>query len=770
MQIIAIEILRDADFKLCHLTTENGGRFPSLRYKCVDGKSCHVREIKNDYVDAMTTMLTVIKYVALVCSPWVLPLFVKVAKKKRFAVIGPHLWTRLDETSAEMLETMASDPIKDPPKREPHDGKQKAPSDLQFKSLTIEVDEDDLESATEPVSISALTSFYESICLCGVTRRGSARESVGEWLLRLARRLVFVIFVLPIPFYIRFGCCDIVDSLLSGNVDDVVEKMLGIRNPIVLVLFCAYVPTAVANVILLSYRDSRHSLYNLSLRKAIRLTQRTSWLDAVQEFRNHLLGIFRKRNVPKGKSTIMSSLQLGHNLVSPLRRSKAWPFVAATLFPFWFAVCATWFVVTLVCYVPLAYFAFTALVMVPFRLTRGTDCGAKSGGGLLRALKCACWCALSLGNIAVLVFILTMALEVIDVAIHVVFYVVMGVVVHADAVLPFVTLALLLFFYTHLANVNVRKSYACVKDHVFSISRDQLAPDFVEEMRSGARRERERVEKALEAMRTKTTKTTTKTTKTKTMTKGSSHDIVDLEDFVDGELDVGLPNRKSFCHAIGGASGEQSLRVGLLDGEIITCSGGLAWFVDRHGTEYLPKRLLARCLQNPHFGPGTLCRAAFESAKRLSVIYLFMAMVFLFLKMYGLLAIVDGSVNRTLITLGTGLMPLLFHFLFINMRFSMLKKKEHLAEEKRERLERWIRRQLGRPRWTGKIRRRNGEEAAVQVQASVIHIEKEEDREREGEEEEEEDEDRDSEMEWWTVANYHLLRLTQSSAQSDSES
>ena len=128
-----------------------------------------------------------------------------------------------------MLETMASYPIKDAPKREPPDGKQKAPSDLQFKSLTIEVDEDDLESATEPVSISALTSFYETVCLCGVTRRGTARESVCEWLLRLARRLVFVIFFLPIPFYIRFGCCDLVDSLLSGNVVDVLEKMLGIR-------------------------------------------------------------------------------------------------------------------------------------------------------------------------------------------------------------------------------------------------------------------------------------------------------------------------------------------------------------------------------------------------------------------------------------------------------------------------------------------------------------------------------------------------------------
>ena len=96
MRTVFVKAQREAEFKLCHLTKGDEGRFPTRRYKCMDGRSCAARDIKNDYVDVMKVMLRVFKYIAFLCSPWILPFIVTVAKKKRFAVIGPHLWQKLD--------------------------------------------------------------------------------------------------------------------------------------------------------------------------------------------------------------------------------------------------------------------------------------------------------------------------------------------------------------------------------------------------------------------------------------------------------------------------------------------------------------------------------------------------------------------------------------------------------------------------------------------------------------------------------------------------
>ena len=84
------------DFKLCRFMTDDSGRFATKRYRCIDGRDCKPRDIRNSYVDAMRVILGTLKYIAVMCLPWVFPAFVTVARKRRFAVIGPHLWRKLD--------------------------------------------------------------------------------------------------------------------------------------------------------------------------------------------------------------------------------------------------------------------------------------------------------------------------------------------------------------------------------------------------------------------------------------------------------------------------------------------------------------------------------------------------------------------------------------------------------------------------------------------------------------------------------------------------
>ena len=87
---------RAQDLKLCHSVRDRSGRFDTRRYQCIDAQECQLREINNASMDAMQLVLGTIKYVAVLCLPWVLPYLITVSRKRRFAVIGPHLWRKLD--------------------------------------------------------------------------------------------------------------------------------------------------------------------------------------------------------------------------------------------------------------------------------------------------------------------------------------------------------------------------------------------------------------------------------------------------------------------------------------------------------------------------------------------------------------------------------------------------------------------------------------------------------------------------------------------------
>ena len=134
-----------------------------------------------------------------------------------------------------------------------------------------------------------------------------------------------------------------------------------------------------------------------------------------------------------------------------------------------------------------------------------------------------------------------------------------------------------------------------------------------------------------------------------------------------------------------------------------------------------------------------------------------MIQVFLFLKMYGLLELAKGPVNTTLVTLGTGLLPLLFHFLFVNMKFSMLKKKKGLGEDARQRLETHVLRQL---RQLDQVSTKDGPEASAGE--SVIPVDKRDEEIRE-EEEAEDDEEEEKNPKWWMVGQYHLTQIGEAS-------
>ena len=119
--------------------------------------------------------------------------------------------------------------------------------------------------------------------------------------------------------------------------------------------------------------------------------------------------------------------------------------------------------------------------------------------------------------------------------------------------------------------------------------------------------------------------------------------------------------------------------------------------------------------------------------------------------MHGLLEIADSSVNRTLITLGTGLLPLLFHFLFVNMKFSMLRKKERLAPDARDRLERHVLHQL-----------RIADGPTTRVTSSSTNVGESAIPVRRGDEENAVEEETDDAIRpRWVVAQYHLVHMEQ---------
>ena len=97
--LLTQEALQEAnaeDLKLCHLTNDKNGRFSTRRYKCINDRDCRVYEPRNDRVDALRTVLSVLKYIAVLCLPWLFTAYAIVANRKRFAVISPHLWRTLD--------------------------------------------------------------------------------------------------------------------------------------------------------------------------------------------------------------------------------------------------------------------------------------------------------------------------------------------------------------------------------------------------------------------------------------------------------------------------------------------------------------------------------------------------------------------------------------------------------------------------------------------------------------------------------------------------
>ena len=108
--------------------------------------------------------------------------------------------------------------------------------DLILGSYAIEVDEIDLESASEPTSLSVATSFYETFILCGDTSSPSTfspdKTQICQWILRLLRRAILALIIIPIPLYIdlvRRAICMLDRPLLSEEVEDVLQKLIGLR-------------------------------------------------------------------------------------------------------------------------------------------------------------------------------------------------------------------------------------------------------------------------------------------------------------------------------------------------------------------------------------------------------------------------------------------------------------------------------------------------------------------------------------------------------------
>ena len=107
--------------------------------------------------------------------------------------------------------------------------------------------------------------------------------------------------------------------------------------------------------------------------------------------------------------------------------------------------------------------------------------------------------------------------------------------------------------------------------------------------------------------------------------------------------------------------------------------------------------------------------------------------------MYGLWELANGSVNKTLVALGTGLLPLLFHFLFVNMKFSMLRRKEHFSAGARERLQRHVLRQLEPETTSITIATSAGDDAANSMERQGNNLEGNSSR--------------------WVMAQYHLQQI-----------
>ena len=145
-----------------------------------------------------------------------------------------------------------------------------------------------------------------------------------------------------------------------------------------------------------------------------------------------------------------------------------------------------------------------------------------------------------------------MCLEAVDWIFHVTFYVIMGVVVNADYVLPYATLPLLLLFYTHLAATHLRRSYGGVKEAVFGICRQTLAPKYMEEFRAELEKDKERVREVAAILRAKND-----SPRAMERDEDTHVDLIDVVGVDAGLRQDGpapqaqLPKGKNYCHPLG---------------------------------------------------------------------------------------------------------------------------------------------------------------------------------------------------------------------------
>ena len=113
-----------------------------------------------------------------------------------------------------------------------HDATAKPTSNSEYviRSLTIEVDENEVESLGAPLSLGAFTSLFKTICLCDESSNGR-NGSTRDWVLRLTKRIFFVVLIVPIPFYIVFAKSALCKHNFSkmGDADDTFEKIIGLQ-------------------------------------------------------------------------------------------------------------------------------------------------------------------------------------------------------------------------------------------------------------------------------------------------------------------------------------------------------------------------------------------------------------------------------------------------------------------------------------------------------------------------------------------------------------
>ena len=100
--------------------------------------------------------------------------------------------------------------------------------DVILSSVAVEVEEDELESAADPVSLGLTSAFYDDICFGG--ERSKCRT--WRWVLRLLGRVFFVVVVIPIPLFIDLAkqtFCSFHRPVLREDVNDVLQKIVTLR-------------------------------------------------------------------------------------------------------------------------------------------------------------------------------------------------------------------------------------------------------------------------------------------------------------------------------------------------------------------------------------------------------------------------------------------------------------------------------------------------------------------------------------------------------------